>query len=220
VSRGADVKCVVALLFVFGASAVADNTPGTPEKNADSTKCLECHADKAKGKNVHTAVAEGCTSCHEIRVNKNVTRVKLITATPTAMCFICHADKNPAEIQGTVHKPAVRDCRNCHDAHQSDNKYQLLKPTSGGQKENLCLTCHDTGVNVPAEGSRHVALDMGCETCHVTHKTGERGKQEFDFHLTKASGAAADAPALNTIACGSRYQATNRPQRRTDHGVA
>jgi hypothetical protein len=35
-----------------------------------------------------------------------------------------------------------------------------------------------------------------------------------------ASGAAADAPALNTIACSSRYQATNRPQIRTDHGVA
>lgn len=183
------LKCVVTLLFVIVASAVADIHPVPLEKNADSTKCLECHADKAKGKNVHTAVAEGCTSCHEIRVNKDVTRVKLITATPTAMCFVCHADKNPAEIQGTVHKPAVRDCRNCHDAHQSDNKYQLLKPTSGGQKENLCLTCHDTGVNVPTEGSRHVALDMGCETCHVTHKTGERGKQEFDFHLTKATPA-------------------------------
>jgi predicted CXXCH cytochrome family protein len=183
------LQCLVALLFVVVASAVADIHPVPLEKNADSAKCLECHADKAKGKNVHTAVAAGCTSCHEVRVNKDVTRVKLVTTTPTAMCFVCHADKNPAEIQGTVHKPAVRDCLKCHDAHQSDNKYQLLKPTSGDQKENLCLTCHDTGVNVPAKGSRHVALDMGCETCHVTHKTGERGKQEFDFHLTKATPA-------------------------------
>jgi predicted CXXCH cytochrome family protein len=30
---------------------------------------------------------------------------------------------------------------------------------------------------------------MGCETCHLTHKTGERGKQEFDYHLTKAAPA-------------------------------
>jgi predicted CXXCH cytochrome family protein len=30
---------------------------------------------------------------------------------------------------------------------------------------------------------------MGCETCHVTHKTGEPGKIEFDFHLTKAPPA-------------------------------
>lgn len=183
------LKCLVALLFVVVASAVADIHPVPLEKNADSAKCLECHADKAKGKNVHTAVAAGCTSCHEIRVNKDVTRVKLITTTPTAMCFVCHADKNPAEIQGAVHKPAVRDCLKCHEAHESDNKYQLLKPTSGDQKENLCLTCHDTGVNVPAKGSRHVALDMGCETCHVTHKTGEAGKVEFDFHLTKSAPA-------------------------------
>ena len=38
-------------------------------------------------------------------------------------------------------------------------------------------------------GSRHAALDMGCETCHVTHKTGDRGRLEFAFHLTKAAPA-------------------------------
>ena len=114
--------------------------------------------------------------CHEIRVNKDVTRVKLITTTPQALCITCHADKNAAEMKGTVHPPAVRDCLKCHDPHTSDNKYQLLKPTSGDKKENLCLTCHNQGVNVPERGSRHAALDMGCDTCHVTHKTGEKGK--------------------------------------------
>ncbi len=44
-------------------------------------------------------------------------------------------------------------------------------------------------MNVPKDGSRHAALDMGCETCHVTHKNGERGKIEFDAHLTKAPPA-------------------------------
>jgi predicted CXXCH cytochrome family protein len=88
-----------------------------------------------------------------------------------------------------VHKPAVRDCTKCHDPHASDNKFQLLKATAGDQKENLCLGCHTTGLNVPEKGSRHTALDMGCETCHVTHKTGERGNPEFDYHLTKAPPA-------------------------------
>jgi predicted CXXCH cytochrome family protein len=183
------LNCLVVLLFVVVASAVADIHPVPLEKNADSAKCLECHADKAKGKNVHTAISTGCTSCHEIRVNKDVTRVKLITSTSYTLCYTCHADMNPAEIKGQIHEPAARECLKCHDPHQSDNKYQLLKPTSGDQKENLCLTCHTTGLNVPAKGSRHTALDMGCETCHVTHKTGERGKQEFDFHLTKATPA-------------------------------
>jgi predicted CXXCH cytochrome family protein len=167
----------------------ADIHPVPLEKNATSAQCLECHAEKAKGKFVHTAVSAGCTSCHEVRVNKDVTRVKLVTTTPYSLCLTCHADKNAAEIKGMVHKPAVRDCLKCHDPHSSDNKFQLLKPTAGDQKENLCLGCHTTGLNVPEKGSRHTALDMGCETCHVTHKTGEPGNPEFDYHLTKAPAA-------------------------------
>jgi predicted CXXCH cytochrome family protein len=179
----------VAAIVMSALAARADIHPVPLEKNADSAKCLECHGDKAKGKFVHTAVSTGCTSCHEVRVNRDVTRVKLITTTSYGLCLTCHADKNAAEIKGKVHKPAVRECVKCHDPHQSDNKNQLLKPTSGNAKENLCLSCHAIGVNVPEQGSRHAALDMGCETCHVTHKTGEPGKIEFDAHLTKAPPA-------------------------------
>src|ERR1700739_1876528 len=122
----------------------ADIHPVPLEKNTDSAKCLECHEDKAKGKFVHTAISTGCTSCHEIRVNRDITRVKLITTTPYSLCMTCHKDKNAAKIKGTLQKPAVRDCLKCHDPHQSDNKYQLLKPTSGTAKENLCLSCPPT----------------------------------------------------------------------------
>ena len=52
------------------------------DPKTDSAKCIECHDDKTKGKAVHSAIATGCLSCHEIRVNKGTTRVKLITATP------------------------------------------------------------------------------------------------------------------------------------------
>jgi predicted CXXCH cytochrome family protein len=131
----------------------------------------------------------GCTSCHEIRATKDVTRVKLITTTPHALCITCHADKDAASIKGTVHPPAVRDCLKCHDPHVSDNKNQLLKLESGGEKENLCLSCHKIGEDVPAKGSRHAALDMGCDTCHVTHKTGAELKLENKFHLVKAAPA-------------------------------
>jgi predicted CXXCH cytochrome family protein len=159
------------------------------DKNTDAAKCLECHQEKNKGKSVHSAMATGCLSCHEVRVNKDVTRVKLITATPYALCLTCHADKKAADIKGTVHPPAVRDCLTCHDPHASDNKNQLLKPVSGGEKENLCSTCHQTGLNVPKNGSVHAALDMGCDTCHLTHKTGADATPENRFHLTKAAPA-------------------------------
>jgi predicted CXXCH cytochrome family protein len=184
-----DALFSVVMILCLGASRMFGGQHPVPlDKNVDSAKCLECHADKSKGKAVHSAIAMGCTTCHEVRVNKDITRIKL-TTTVSSLCFTCHADKNPEQIKGTVHPPAVRDCVKCHDPHTAENKNQLLKPTSGDAKENLCLSCHKIGVDVPEKGSRHAALDMGCETCHVTHKTGEKGKQEFDFHLTKATPA-------------------------------
>jgi predicted CXXCH cytochrome family protein len=180
--------CLIVVVILAGrVSAVQHPVPLDPK--ADPSTCITCHEDKTKGKSVHSAIALGCTGCHEVRVNKDVTRVKLITTTPLALCLTCHADKNAAGMKGTVHSPARRDCVKCHDPHSSGNKNQLLKATSGGENENLCLGCHKIGVNVPEKGSRHAALDMGCDTCHVTHKTGEIGKAEFDFHLTKATPA-------------------------------
>lgn len=132
----------------------------------------------------------GCLSCHELRVTKDVTRIKLTTATPVKLCIQCHPDKNAAEMKGVVHDPNVRDCLKCHDPHTSAVKNQLLKPVAGEKKEdNLCLGCHDTGLNVPAKGSRHAALDMGCDTCHVVHKSGANPDREFRYHLTKAMPA-------------------------------
>ena len=179
------------LVAALAVPAMAKQHPVPLDPKTDSAKCIECHADKTKGKAVHSAIAMGCTSCHEIRTTKDVTRIKLITTTPVKLCLQCHSDKDASQIKGHVHPPAVRDCVKCHDPHASDNKNQLLKPTSGAAKnDNLCLQCHDKGLNTPAKGSRHAALDMGCDTCHVTHKVGDPTKREFADHLTK------DAPAL------------------------
>jgi predicted CXXCH cytochrome family protein len=183
------VLILFALIALLITRATAAVHPVPLDKNVDSAKCLECHEDKSKGKNVHSAIAMGCLSCHEVRVNKDVTRIKLTTTTAYGLCLTCHADKDASKLQGTVHPPAVRDCLKCHDPHTSDNKNQLLKATAGDKKENLCLTCHTQGLNVPEKGSRHAALDMGCETCHVTHKTGAEPTTENRFHLTKAAPA-------------------------------
>jgi len=165
--------------------AFAKTHPVPLDKNVDSAKCLECHEDKSKGKAVHSAIAAGCLSCHEVRISRDVTRVKLTTTTTQALCLSCHDDKK-MQVGQTMHPPAVRDCVKCHDPHESANPNQLLKPTSGATRdENLCLACHNIGLNTPKAGSRHAALDMGCDTCHVTHKNGERGKIEFKAHLKK-----------------------------------
>jgi predicted CXXCH cytochrome family protein len=183
------LRLLQALLIIVAATAApgfAATHPVPLDKNVDAKKCLECHEDKSKGKAVHSAIATGCLSCHEVRVNRDVTRVKLITTTTQALCLSCH-DEKKVQAGQTMHPPAVRDCVKCHDPHESDNPNQLLKTTSGTTKdENLCLSCHKTGMDTPKDGSRHAALDMGCATCHVTHKNGERGKIEFEAHLKKA----------------------------------
>jgi len=183
------VPCLLIGLAVPRASA--DKHPVPLDKNADTTQCVKCHADKTKGKVVHEAVSAGCLTCHVARHTRDVTRVNLKTATVAKLCFECHADKDPSQIQGRIHPPAVRDCLKCHDPHTSENENLLLKPLSGATaKENLCLSCHTIGVDVPQGGSRHLALDAGCGTCHVTHKVGDPAKAEFAYHLTK------DAPQL------------------------
>jgi predicted CXXCH cytochrome family protein len=183
------------ILLLFGLAgppqAQSNQHPVPIPAQSDSSLCLSCHSDKTQGKFVHSAMAGGCLTCHEVRVTGDITRIKLITGTPLALCRSCHSDKDASTIKGKVHSPAVRDCLACHDPHSSNYKYQLLKPTSGATKaDNLCLTCHAIGVDVPNGGSRHAALDAGCETCHTIHKSGDPEKREFAYHLTK------DAPAL------------------------
>jgi len=175
------------LLHVSVRCALAGIHPVQLEKGADTPQCVECHDDKTKGKDIHPAVDMGCLTCHLIRNTPDTTRVNLRTARIATLCFQCHADKQPtAGNSRQIHAPAAQDCLKCHDPHTSANEHLLLKTASGGKADNLCLGCHEQGLNVPGKGSRHAALDMGCGTCHVTHKVGETGKQEFDFHLTKA----------------------------------
>ena len=186
---GAMLSGLTLIVLFSVAPAFAKTHPVPLDKNTDAAKCLECHEDKSKGKAVHSAIATGCLTCHEIRTVRNVTHIKLTEVTPVKLCLQCHADKDAEQIKGQVHPPAVRDCLKCHDPHTSDTKNQLLKPVSGGKAENLCLTCHAIGVNTPEKGSRHAALDMGCDTCHVAHKTGASADREFKFHLTKTTPA-------------------------------
>jgi predicted CXXCH cytochrome family protein len=188
----ARVGKISGILFLFLISpGLAAIHPVPLDKDTKATQCVACHEAKTKGKAVHSAIATGCFSCHELRVTKDATRVKLTTATAVKLCIQCHADKDMAKIKGQVHSPNGRDCLKCHDPHTAEFKNVLVKSESGATKaDNLCLQCHATGLNVAAKGgSRHAALDMGCDTCHVIHKNGASPDREFRYHLTKAAPA-------------------------------
>ena len=118
---------VISILMVLAAanSSLAKTHPVPLEPNTDAAKCITCHEDKTKGKAVHSAIATGCLSCHQVRVSKDVTRIKLTAVTPVKLCLQCHTDKDASQIKGHVHSPAVRDCLKCHDPHVSDFKNQL-----------------------------------------------------------------------------------------------
>jgi len=204
------------VLILFGTTPLfAAKHPVPLDPKADDKTCLQCHEDKTKGKAVHSAMQSGCLSCHEIRVIKShdkkhedVTRVKLIKATSISLCLSCHDEINGKPGTSKAHTPATKNCLTCHDPHSSPNKYQLLKTASGERKDNLCLTCHVQGLNVPEKGSRHAALDSGCDTCHTTHKIGDPNKRENQFHLTK------DAPAL----CLDCHDAKDETLKKAHHG--
>jgi predicted CXXCH cytochrome family protein len=176
--------------FLFAAFGIAPlfsgKHPVPLDKNIDGAKCLTCHENKTKEKSIHTAVKNGCFSCHEVRVAGDVTRVNLTKTSVLSLCLQCHADKTAAAGQGLLHPPVGQDCTKCHDPHDSPNKDHLQKSLSGDKKENLCLKCHNIGLNVSANGSRHAPLDVGCDTCHVIHKKGTPGNPESNLHLTVA----------------------------------
>ena len=94
---------VISTLLVLAAadSSLAKTHPVPLEPGTDAAKCITCHEDKTKGKAVHSAIATGCLSCHELRVSKDITRIKLTAVTPVKLCLGCHADKDAAKLKAT-----------------------------------------------------------------------------------------------------------------------
>jgi hypothetical protein len=60
---------LLVVLLALAARLSGSVHPVPLDPKIDAAKCLECHEDKSKGAHVHSAVAMGCLSCHEVRVN-------------------------------------------------------------------------------------------------------------------------------------------------------
>jgi predicted CXXCH cytochrome family protein len=124
------------LVTVLAALARAGDHPVPLDPKMDPAKCLECHEDKAKAKYVHSAIAGGCTSCHEIKTEGENTQVNL-SQPVYEICFTCHAKE--AKDEDTKHGPWDKgQCVFCHDPHTSDYPKQLR-----AEGNALCLECHD-----------------------------------------------------------------------------
>jgi predicted CXXCH cytochrome family protein len=106
------------LLLAAAMHASAVEHPGSLSKDAN---CSSCHADKTRGKSVHSAMAISCTVCHLVKAEGDLTMMNL--AMPKEQfCSACH--EKSEELQ--QHKPAVKgQCLDCHDAHSSSRRLLL-----------------------------------------------------------------------------------------------
>jgi predicted CXXCH cytochrome family protein len=126
----------ILVLVLLSAAGWAQEHPVPLEKNADAATCLQCHEDKSQGKHVHSAIAMGCTACHEVKTENDTTTITFV-APKNELCFTCHA--NEAKPEDSKHGPWERgECVFCHDPHTSDYPKQLR-----AEGNALCLQCHD-----------------------------------------------------------------------------
>lgn len=91
--------------------------------------CSSCHADKSRGKSVHSAMALRCTVCHLAETQGDMTTLSLFMP-KTKICFACHEQS----LSVREHRPVARGlCLDCHDAHSSSRRKLLRQPTDASR---------------------------------------------------------------------------------------
>jgi hypothetical protein len=182
------IRFVLAVMTVtVGQYAMAAKHPVPLEPKTDSAKCLECHEDKGKGTVVHSAIATGCTSCHN--------------------------SENNREFGGT----GPNGPHGSPNSHILERRYDASQVTPGtfpsggpgtlisnlapnpvltpGQQNpyNLCAKCHDLTKTVTNQSfqrhSTHINKGISCSVCHSAHgvpagSTGLSGRRLINFDVS------------------------------------
>lgn len=130
---GKRVMFLLLLVVAWGLPGAAAEHPVPLPKDVQDKNCLECHEDKTKGKAVHSAIAMGCSTCHNVKSDGTTTTVELV-APKNELCFTCH-EKSKEEV---LHQPYEKgQCVTCHSPHSSDFPKQTR-----AEGNALCLACH------------------------------------------------------------------------------
>jgi len=123
--------------------------------------CEKCHMDKAKKKNVHVPLKDGCTQCHDPHITGN--KFMLRGKTVADSCKQCH--KIGLNMQYMHGPAAVGQCTICHDAHSSDHDKLLTMDAS-----RLCFSCHvTTKEQLTKFEFVHEPAKNNCIGCHDPH---------------------------------------------------
>ncbi len=144
--------------------------------------CFGCHVNKKKllqKKYVHGPYAIGdCTVCHD--PHGDAYKYQLWADGRAGLCVGCHSDKKKSlkKSLGFFSHGIIEGsgCIACHDAHASDNPFQLHRPINP-----LCVSCHVglQGIskghpvgNHPLQGvpdPRRKGREFACSSCHNPH---------------------------------------------------
>jgi predicted CXXCH cytochrome family protein len=114
-------------------------------RSTETQTCVQCHDRRDfTRKNVHAALEEGCTACHDLH---DAQKLALRGAAVNERCSDCHdAAKTHAHPIGPDRKdPRTRQpltCAGCHEPHSSDFERMLTHD----QKRDLCVQCHSAGM--------------------------------------------------------------------------
>jgi predicted CXXCH cytochrome family protein len=100
------------LVLVATIQASTIEHPGILPKDAN---CSSCHANKTKGKSVHSAMAIPCTVCHLTETQGDMTTLNLVMP-KEKICFACHEKSAPLPRHS---RGAKAPCVECHDSHSS-----------------------------------------------------------------------------------------------------
>ena len=122
-----------------------------------TTTCEECHDDKLSGANVHPALEDSCSSCHQPHSGPYPNQLNMPILD---LCLQCHEDMNSGS-HGNVE--VGTDCVRCHDPHSTRGR-GLLKQTAIVAP---CASCH---VNIIKAKNQHTPVrDTKCQRCHDPH---------------------------------------------------
>ena len=153
-----------------GDCLVCHGTTDQPHPGADSIVlleeepglCFQCHENPAEGMAYpHSAVAEGCTGCHNPHQGG---LPKLVVQSGGQLCLVCHEDVDDGKY---VHGPVrAINCKICHGIHGGDNLAMLNRPGNGN-----CLGCHPGIQDIMDNAvSQHEPVVSGfCWDCHTPH---------------------------------------------------
>ena len=129
----------------------------------EQEKCITCHDDILKFKNIHPVMEDGCETCHQPQGPSHPEKDSLVLVEKVpALCFICHDNFN----KNYIHPPASEGaCLSCPSPHRADYSGLLLE-----SREKLCSECHTR--EKPAGFQEHfTSFESSCNDCHDAHQS-------------------------------------------------